>query len=349
MVFITALIFILLVLGSAGATYYCHTKHSYKKYKPYAIALTFVFFIIFLLVPFGFTEIQTGEVGVIKVWGEAKEIKSPGIFWRFWVSTKVEKYDIRTQQIDLTPYAYSQDAQTMKYSLHVQFRVQPDKALIINEKFGGIDILTSRLSSVAEERSKIILSSQSAMKIIENRDTLSNEVETLIKETTEQYYVDIVMVVVSNIDFSDAFESVVENKMIAEQEKLKAQFEKEKAIIKAEELLEVAKLKAEEEIAKAKGEAEAQIQIATAQAESIRLKSLEIARMLGFEILDEIVEEEDGSIKIISSIITEGKTAEEISVISEYLKYIEYLNTWDGRLPEVVVGDDALNIILPLP
>ncbi|MBR7078209.1 MAG: hypothetical protein IKI41_05640, partial [Clostridia bacterium] len=42
-----------------------------------------------------------------------------------------------------------------------------------------------------------------------------------------------------------------------------------------------------------------------------------------------------------------GKSAEEIQVISDYLKYIEYLSTWDGKLPTTVLGDSA-SVILPL-
>ena len=345
---ITGVIFILALVGCIAVLYLMTKKPHMKKYMIHTVIATSVALIALFFIPRGFTEVKTGEVAVIKVWGEAKEIKTAGIFWRFWPSTKVELYDIKTQQINMETYVYSQDAQTMRFNMSVQFRVQADKALLINGEFGSLEILTSRLSAVAEEKSKVILSGQSAMKIIENRDTLSSSVEDLIKETTGQYYVDIVMVVISNIDFSDAFESVVENKMIAEQEKLKAQFEKEKAIIKAEELLAVSKLKAEEEIAKAKGEAQAQIEIATAQAETIRLKSLEVARMLGFEIEEVIVEDDEGNINIISFIKTEGKTSEEISVISDYLKYIEYLNTWDGKLPDVLVGDDIAQIILPL-
>ncbi len=41
---------------------------------------------------------------------------------------------------------------------------------------------------------------------------------------------DIVAVVITNIDFSDAFEATVEDKMIAEQQQLKAEFEKKKRL-----------------------------------------------------------------------------------------------------------------------
>ena len=42
----------------------------------------------------------------------------------------------------------------------------------------------------------------------------------------------------------------------------------------------------------------------------------------------------------------EGKTDEEIQLITDYLKYIEYLDKWDGKLPSVMTGDSA-SIMIP--
>ena len=168
-------------------------------------------------------------------------------------------------------------------------------------------------------------------------------IEASIKEAiSADYYVNITTVVLTNIDFSDAFENTVEEKMIAEQQKLKAQYEKEKAVIEAEKELEVSKLAAQAAVAKAEGNAEAALAIATAEARAIKLKSVEIARMLGFSInetkTDDTVEYD---------IDFSGKSFEEISVISDYLKYIEYLESWNGELPSTLVTDGKAQIILP--
>jgi regulator of protease activity HflC (stomatin/prohibitin superfamily) len=151
------------------------------------------------------------------------------------------------------------------------------------------------------------------------------------------------MVAVTDITFSNAFEEIVEDKMIAEQEKLKAEYEKEKAIIQAEQELEVSKKQAEAELVKAEAEARAIEEIAKAQANSIKLKSIETARMLGFTITETINENE-----IIYDIDFEGKTQEEINAISNYLKYIEYLEVWNGELPTVMT-DNGATIMIPVP
>ena len=130
--------------------------------------------------------------------------------------------------------------------------------------------------------------------------------------------------------------------MIAEQQQLKAEYEKKKAIIEAEQELEVAKLAAQANIAKAEGDAEAVRVKAQAEANAIKLKSIEVARMLGFGITETATDE-----GVIYDIDFTGKSAEEIKVISEYLRYIEYLEVWDGKLPTVMGGDNA-NVFVPV-
>ena len=151
----------------------------------------------------------------------------------------------------------------------------------------------------------------------------------------------------TNIDFSDAFEKTVEDKMIAEQEKLKAEYEKETAIVNAEKELEVAKLEAQAKLEKAKADAEAQIEVARAEAQSVKLKSIEVARSLGFAIKEDRVTSADGAVVVEYEIDFEGKSAAEVQLITDYLKYIEYLGKWDGKLPTVIAGDSA-SIMLPV-
>jgi hypothetical protein len=154
-------------------------------------------------------------------------------------------------------------------------------------------------------------------------------------------------VVLTNIDFSDAFEQTVEDKMIAEQQKLKAEYEKQTAIVNAEKELEVAKLQAQAKLEKAKADAEAQIEVARAEAQAVKLKSIEVARALGFNMKEKTIVGEDGVAAVEYEIDFTGKSEAEIQLISDYLKYIEYLGKWDGKLPSVMAGESA-SIMIPV-
>ena len=85
-----------------------------------------------------------------------------------------------------------------------------------------------------------------------------------------------------------------------------------------------------------------------AEAESVKLKSIEVARALGFAINETEVKDADGVVTAVEyEIDFNGKSAEEIKLITEYLKYIEYLAKWDGKLPTVMSGDSA-SIMIPV-
>lgn len=291
--------------------------------------------IAFVFVPFGFTQIDTTEIAVVREWGEITGIRGAGLQFRNILSSNFQIYDLTVQQVDLEYEAYSADAQAMTVQLTVQYQLNSEKILDIASKYGTQDILNERLSAIIVEKTKSVFSNYSAMTIIEVRASLSGIMLSSLQLIQSNYNVRISNVAIKDIAFNDAFEAAVEAKMIAEQEQLQAEYEKEKSIIQAEALLEVERLNAEAKIVEAQGNAEAQILIAQAQAETIRVKSIEIARMMGFTIT------EDGNIDM------SGKTDEEIAVINSYLKYIEYLSTWNGELPDVIAGDTTGIIIQP--
>lgn len=341
---ILAIIFVLVIAACiAGAVIFNSKKRRNKKLFITCVAVACACFVLFMTIPFSIHTVQPGQVAVVKVWGDAKYTRGPGTYFDFWISNQYEIYDTTVQQEDIATMCYSSDAQTMDVNLVVQYQIQSNKAIDIANNYGGLERLSQRIQSVSIDKAKTVLSKKSAMNIIETRASVSPDIETAIKETVQgDYYVDIVTVVITNIDFSDAFEATVEDKMIAEQQQLKAKYEKEKAIIEEEKELEVAKLAAQANIAKAEGDAEAVRVRAQAEANAIKLKSIEVARMLGFTITETASEE-----GVNYDIDFTGKTEAEIKVISEYLRYIEYLEVWDGKLP-AVMGSDNANVFVPV-
>lgn len=326
----------------------CITRYRHKTPKwaktllPFSIVLTSIMALILMFIPGSIHQVEAGQVAVVKVWGDAKEVREAGMHFDSWISHKYEIYDTKTQEIKINSVCYSNDGQTMDIELVVQYQIQPENAMMIAKNYGGLGMLESKISTVSLEKTKSVLSQKSAMKIIETRAEVSPNVEQSIRDAiTTEYYVNINTVVLTDISFTDEFEETVEQKMIAEQDKKKAEYEKEKAIIKAEEQLEVAKLEANARIAKAQAEAESIEAMAKAEANAIKLKSIEAARMLGFTITETAAGDE-----IIYDIDFTGKTPEQIKAISDYLKYIEYLETWNGTLPTYIT-DTGATLVLP--
>ena len=342
-------IFVILLLVGCGLMAWRLYQTKFKKLSFSGTIVILVAVLCLALIPSSFHTVEAGQVAVVKHLGEARNVRPAGTYFDFWITEKYEYYDAKVQNMDIKTQAYSKDAQTMVITMNVQYKIDEGKVIDIANHYGTIDLLANRIESIAIEKTKATLSSYSAMNIIETRANISPLVEETIKKAVnEEYCVDIVAVVLTNIDFSDAFEKTVEDKMIAEQEKLKAEYEKETAIVNAEKELEVAKLQAQAKLEKAKADAEAQIEVARAEAESVKLKSVEVARALGFTIKENEVIDENGVVTAVEyEIDFEGKSAEEIQLITDYLKYIEYLSKWNGELPDVVTGDSA-SIMIPV-
>ena len=358
MQFLVILLCVALAAAFVGLSIYFRRVRRKKKPATLCILLAVLAILSMILVAPSVHMVEAGEIAVVKVWGKAEYTRQAGTYFDFWVSNQYEVYDAKVQNLDIDSTAYSKDAQTMDITMTVQYKINPEFALEIATQYGNLRLLENRVNTSCIEKAKSILSKYSAMEIIENRASISPEVErTILTTIADTYYVDIVTVVLTDISFSDAFENTVEDKMIAEQEKLKAEYEKEKAIIEAEKELEVAKLQAQAKIAAAEGDAESRIELARAEAEEIKLKSIEVARMLGFDILETetTVEDEDAQGNPITTTVTvydidfSGKTAEEIQLISEYLKYVEYLSVWNGELPGVVMGEGNGTVMIPQP
>lgn len=244
--------------------------------------------IAFFIVPFSFHTVDTGEVAVVKHLGEAREVKEAGTHYNLWITDKYIKYDTKVRTLDLTLMAYSSDAQTMDITMSVQYQIMKDKALDISKQYGTIEALENRITAISMEKTKSAMSAYKAMDIIAQRAEMSPMVEDIIQNAIgEEYYVNVIAVALTNIDFSDAFEKAVEDKMIAEQAKLKADYENETKIAKAEAEAAAKQKTAEANIKIAEAEAEAQLIRAKAEAEANRI----IAESITQEILDKIYAE----------------------------------------------------------
>ena len=297
---------ILIVLGVVASFVVAGYNANQNKETACAISVIvgLALVISFFIVPFSFHTVSSGEVAVVKHLGKIEEVKTAGTHYDLWVTNKYMKYDTKVQDFEVFTAAYSSDAQPMDIAMTIQYQILSDKVVDIATQYGKLDILQNRIESVAIERVKAVLSSHKAMDIIAKRATISPDVEEAIKATIgDEYYVNVTTVVLDNIDFSDAFELAVEEKMIAEQAKLKADYDNETKVAKAKADAE-AKLKA----------AQAQIDIAKAEAE---------ARMIAAE--------------------AEAKANEIINEsITDKILDKNTIEKWDGKLPTVMSGDGVM-------
>ena len=265
-------------------------------------ALAIVLVIAFIIVPFSFHTISTGEVAVVKHLGKITKVRTAGTNFDLWMINSYQRYDTKVQNVEIVADAYSSDAQPMNIQMTLQYQIMTDNVIDIATQYGSLEVLQNRIQSIAIEKTKAVLSAYKAMDIIATRAQISPAVELAIKEAIgADYYVNVNAVVLTNIDFSDAFEAAVEDKMIAEQTKLKADYENQTKVARAAAEAE-AKLK----------EAQAAIDIAKAEAEAK---------------------------KIVAQVEAEANEIISESLTPEIIKKM-LIDKWNGELPLVVGGEN---------
>lgn len=216
-----------------------------------AVILAIALCLSFLVVPFSFRTVDTGEVAVVKHLGKVKTVRDAGTYYDFWMTNKYVKYNTKVQEVTIEDMAYSSDAQQMTLNIKFQYQIMPDKVKEITAQYGKLDLLEARIRPVVIEKVKSMLSQHTAMNIIANRSSLSPNAEELVMAALgDEYFINVISVSLTNIDFSDQFETAVENKMIAEQNQLKAEYENATKVATAEANAKV-------KITEAEGEAKA--------------------------------------------------------------------------------------------
>lgn len=346
-----------------------------------------VSFICTFLIPSSFHQVEAGQVAVMKSLGKIVGTRMPGTYFDFCLTSKYIYFDTTVQKLDINTNSYSSDAQTMNIQMTVQYRIDPSKAENILTEYSNMSSLAQRIEKVADDNVKSILSKYTAMKIIETRSMISPEVEQTIKKAVgNRYYVQVTAVNLTNIDFTDEFEKAVEDKVVAEQQKeaaiTKAEQELEVAKLTAQAKIEAARGDAESQkiIASASAEAMALKIVELAKSLGFTVNKTYIQNI---ETLLETVEtgekissqneetevtsspitgvmisyENEGTIRktITTSLVStqysivydESHTKEDLKVIVDFVKYLEYLEKWDGKLPEVMTSTDGVDIIIP--
>ncbi len=340
-----------------------------------------------IFVPGSFYQVEAGQVAVVKTLGQVKGIRFPGTHFDFCLVSQYIYFDTTVQQLDIDTASYSSDAQTMNIKMTVQYKIDADKAKDILVEYNNMDSLSKRIEKVTDDKTKAVLSRYTAMKIIETRSTISLEVEQAVKEAVgDKYYVSVTAVNLTNIDFTAEFEKSVEDKVIAEQQKeaaiTKAEQELEVAKLEAQAKIEAARGDAESQKIIASASAEAMAIKLVELAKSIGfevnetyIKKIETTVMdydtkevisettLEEEVIEKpevgVVTNLDEETKQLTTITTsisstkysivfdETHTKEDLNIVTELVKYLEYLEKWNGELPNVVTSSSGVDVIIP--
>jgi regulator of protease activity HflC (stomatin/prohibitin superfamily) len=247
-----------------------------------------VAFFLFTIVAAAFTVISAGHTGVQVTFGEVNMTPlSEGVHFVNPLSS-IKDVDVRLQKSQLSgASAGTKDLQQVHTDIVVQYRLNASKVPHIYKEF-GLNVDDKVLGPGINEAFKSITGHYTSEELITKRDEVSLAITEHLRAKMAPFNIDVSGVSLVNFGFSADYQKAIESKVIATQNKLKA-----------EQDLERIKVEANSRIAQAKGEAEA----ISIQAQAIQ---------------------SNGG--------------------ANYVQ-LQWIEKWDGKLPDTVVGADSKTLM----
>lgn len=217
-----------------------------KKTRALIIAIVIVVAVAILLIA-SVTIVPAGHKGILMNMGAVTgEVMDEGLNFKIPFVQSVQIIDVRMQKYESSDNSSaSKDLQTIKSSIAVNYRIDESKAAELYKTI-GMNYESTVISPAISECMKAVTSQYTAEELIIKRNEVSAAMKEFLQDKLKDKYIIVDSFNVVNFDFSEAFNTAIEEKQIAEQNALKAKYD-----------LERIKTEAEQDVTKAKGEAEA--------------------------------------------------------------------------------------------
>ena len=214
--------------------------------KVFAGIVAGVAFFLFTIVASAFTVISAGHTGVQVTFGEVNMTPlSEGVHFVNPLSS-IKDVDVRLQKAKLDgASAGTKDLQQVHTDIVVQYRLNASKVPHIYKEF-GLNVDDKVLGPGINEAFKSITGHYTSEELITKRDEVSLAITEHLRSKMAPFNIDVSGVSLVNFGFSAEYQKAIESKVIATQNKLKA-----------EQDLERIKVEAASRVAQAEGEAKA--------------------------------------------------------------------------------------------
>ncbi|MBQ8825162.1 MAG: SPFH domain-containing protein [Ruminococcus sp.] len=254
-----------------------------KKAKTW-ITLSVIILLILILGVCSVSIVPAGNSGVVvtlgsvnsTVWDEGLHFKAPFIQNIVIINNKIQKSEITSNSV-------SKDLQTVSNSVAVNYHVTKDSSASIYKTIGE-QYSDTVLQPAIQESVKSVTAQYTAEELITKRSAVGDEIRKTLSNKVTEYGIVIDKFNIVNFDFSDEFNQAIEQKQVAEQNKLRAETEKQQKIIEAEAAAKqktiAAEAEAEATLKKAEAEAKANEKINASLSQNV-LKYLQIDKWNG--------------------------------------------------------------------
>ena len=201
---------------------------------------------LFLLVVSCVTYVPTGYTGIVTTFGKVHDTTlDAGISFKApW--DNVIRMDNREQRFSFELEAFSKDIQEVDLKGSVNLNIDKSTAMNLYREV-GTDYINVLIAPRVQEDIKIVIARYTAETLVENRQVASDAMYDLLREELAAKGINVISIAIENLDFSDTFESAVEAKQVATQEKQRAKTQQEQQTMEAEQAAARKKIEAEAE------------------------------------------------------------------------------------------------------
>ena len=296
------------------------------------------------------TSVKTGYVGIVHTFGKVENytLDSGFHFKAPWHS--VVTIDNRVQKTTVTLPCFSSDLQEVNTVYTVNHQISKTNAQDLYKNV-GLNYIDTIVTPAIQESVKTVMANYTAEDLIGHREALAAEIETFLAGQLEKYNIEVRSSAIEDMDFTDSFTTAVEAKQVAAQNKLQAQIEQEQKTMEAEQAAERSKIEALAAAEVAKIQAAADMDVAQISADSAEYQGKKEAAIALQRLASingwTVKTNPNTEINELYKANGEKVTNEELAIGAERLIEFYYTQTWDGKLPTTVVGnEDASSIII---
>jgi regulator of protease activity HflC (stomatin/prohibitin superfamily) len=193
-----------------------------------------------------FVVVSAGHQGVQVTMGEVNmKTLNEGLHFVNPISN-VSEVSVRVTKAELqNANAGTKDLQIVHTNIVVNYRLDGNKVAHVYKEF-GLELEDKILLPAVNESFKAVTAHYNSEELVTKRDEVSKEIHGALQDKVGKYGLVVSEISLVNFGFSEQYQAAIEQKVIATQQKLKA-----------EQDLSRIQVEAEQNIAKAKGEAEA--------------------------------------------------------------------------------------------
>ena len=195
--------------------------------------------VLFILLLNSFTIVQPTEVGYVVTLGNmAEQRQNSGLVFHLPFISYVQTVDSKIVKIEENGQAASKDLQIVTYKVAVSYHVETDNARTLILTLGDMSQINDKIVLPAVmETQKAMTSKYNAEEIITKREELKQKIDEDLMVRLAKYNVVLNEVSIVNVDFSPEYNTAIEQKQVAQQNALKAEYEKQQATIDAQKVV----------------------------------------------------------------------------------------------------------------